>query len=202
MQSNPIPWTWTNKLMPDNTVWVSGHPGVIEMPDLVRYFDWQHFAVDCPGEGSHFKLGTRNMKSTFTTAARFLGYEKLLTEQPDLTSIADAYYEWNKKLLLAVSVITYFEIGDDIAGNTGLMMSPDLWRTWIRPHFSRLIDLAKSHGCFVIYHSDGDLSEIIGDLLELRIDALHCERGKMDELLNQGRFGEMEILEHDVRRDD
>jgi len=179
-QTEPIPWGWTNETTADGLVFVKEHPGRIEMPRLKNYFDWNRYEVVCPPERGTFDLGTTNMKSTFTTAARFLGYETLLTEQPDLGPIAYQFYDWNQRLLERIQGIKYFIIGDDIAHKGGLMMSPDLWRRWIRPYLKMLIELAKGYGCQVVYHSDGDIAEIINDLADLGVFAIDGERvGRM-----------------------
>ena len=137
------------------------------------------------------------MKSIFTTAARFLTYEKLLMDQPDLTPIADAFYEWNRKLLKSIRPIRWFVIGDDVGTNKGLMMSPELWRTWIAPHLERLVVLAQDHDCEVIYHSDGDISAILEDLICMGVVAIEGERvGNMVDLLDQGVYQGLKIMEN------
>ena len=165
-QLTSIPWGWENKTISggewQQATFVSKPLGRIEMPNLVAHFDWMSFVV----EGRGVPLGTRNMKSIFTTAARFLGYEELLTKQPDLSEITHHFLVWNKKLLEAWSGhLLYFMLGDDIAGNNGLFVDPKRWRKWIYGEQARLLALAKQYGLETIYHSDGDISAILPDLL-------------------------------------
>ncbi len=72
-------------------------------------------------------------------------------------------------------------IGDDLATNLGLLMSPAMFRQQILPEFSRLVAHAKKLGLKVIKHSDGDLRLILQDLLDTGIDCLDPidERGNM-----------------------
>lgn len=165
-QTSQIPWGWENTTVQggewQQATYVSKHLGRIAMPDLLTPFDWKTFVV----EGEHPPLGTRNMKSVFTTAARFMGYERLLVEQQDLSTITKGFLAWNERLLAAWSAhLLYFMLGDDVAGNQGLFVSPRLWKTWIWHEQRKLLQLAKNFGLTTIVHSDGDISAILPDLL-------------------------------------
>jgi len=66
----------------------------------------------------------------------------------------------------------YF-IGDDVAYKNGLMFSPDfLRRTFIRS-LARTIEPLKAAGMKVIFHSDGNVMEILDDMLDAGIDGLN-----------------------------
>jgi hypothetical protein len=166
-QFSPIPWGWTNKTVPSDVVglpskltFVEKPLGEIRMPSLVEHFDWTSFVIEDFKKGKLF--GTQNFKSIFTTAARFLGYERLLAEMPSLHRITDGFLEWNDRLLETIGdKLSYFMIGDDIAGNDGLFMDVRDFESWILPNYLRLLEKAKSF-CFEwIFHSDGDIYEIL-----------------------------------------
>jgi uroporphyrinogen decarboxylase len=63
-------------------------------------------------------------------------------------------------------------IGDDIANNTGLLMSPAMYREQVYPYFKELVSNFKKLGLLVIKHSDGDLRAILPELVESGIDCL------------------------------
>jgi len=193
IQTKPIDWGWTNEEK-DGLIWVKEPLGEIRMPDLVSHFDWSHYKISCPLDKKHLPLGTVNFKSVFTTAARFLGYEKLLIEQPDLYPIFRGFYDWNQKLLSIINVVTYFVIGDDIASNDGLLMSPDMWRSWIKPFVRQMADLAMRHGCVVGYHSDGDILELMDDFDEMGIAWIDMESGSATDLLETGRYQNIKTI--------
>ncbi|MDR0449681.1 MAG: uroporphyrinogen decarboxylase [Treponema sp.] len=60
--------------------------------------------------------------------------------------------------------------GDDWGQQRGLIMGPANWRRFIKPRMARLYQRVKSKGKYVIQHSCGDCSEILGDLIEIGID--------------------------------
>ncbi len=52
-------------------------------------------------------------------------------------------------------------LGDDYAGNSGPMMSPDLFRQFILPPLKRMVDMIHEEGALCIKHSDGDLYPLL-----------------------------------------
>ena len=181
-QTKTIEWGWKNKTTKYG-VFAHDYPGEIRMPDIMGAFDWTRYEITDKKDRKTC-LGTRDMKSVFTTAGRFMGMTDLLLKQPDLSPIADAYVEWNERLLGALgALVKYFMIGDDYAYNAGLFVHPEWWREWIKPHLERLIQAGKSHQCVIIFHSDGDIFEILADLEDLGVDILNYQPvGKMLEL--------------------
>ena len=64
-------------------------------------------------------------------------------------------------------------IGNDFGTQLGLMLSPDMIREYAFPGTRQLVDQAKSHGLKVIHHSCGSIRDIIPDLIEMGVDAIH-----------------------------
>ena len=66
-----------------------------------------------------------------------------------------------------------YQISGDIAGKQGVFFSPDFIKRELIPLFKRQIEPVKQAGIKVIYHSDGNLMEILDDLVDAGIDALN-----------------------------
>lgn len=82
--------------------------------------------------------------------------------------------------------------GDDVAGQSALVMSPRSWRQLIRPHLQRVVDVGKANGLPVAYHCCGALRPIIPDLIEIGINVLNpiqCNCPGMDPLDLKKEFG-------------
>lgn len=60
--------------------------------------------------------------------------------------------------------------GDDWGQQRGLIMGPELWRTFIKPRMAALYQRAKKKGRFILQHSCGDIHEIFPDLIEIGLD--------------------------------
>lgn len=66
-------------------------------------------------------------------------------------------------------------MGDDIGMQSSIMMSVDMYRTWIKPRLKKVIDSAKQINPDIIihYHSCGYVIPFINDLIEAGIDVLN-----------------------------
>jgi uroporphyrinogen decarboxylase len=65
--------------------------------------------------------------------------------------------------------------GDDYAGNTNLIMSPAMFRTFVKPCLERLIRVIKEHNpeTKVMLHSDGAIAKLLPDIIALGVDVVH-----------------------------
>ena len=56
-----------------------------------------------------------------------------------------------------------------------MLMSPKLWRRWLKPRLARVIATARATrpGVLVFYHSDGDCRAIVPELIEIGVDILN-----------------------------
>ena len=79
----------------------------------------------------------------------------------------EIFYEATKGRLNAVL------IGNDMGSQRGLMISPEMVRKFVIPGCKRLVDQAHSYGVKVIYHSCGSIVDVIPDLIEAGVDAVH-----------------------------
>jgi uroporphyrinogen decarboxylase len=64
-------------------------------------------------------------------------------------------------------------ISDDVAGQNGLLFSPELWRRHLKPRLTRWCNLIHSYGLKVFYHTDGAAERLIGPLIDCGIDVLN-----------------------------
>lgn len=64
-------------------------------------------------------------------------------------------------------------VGDDYGAQTGLLMSPATWRSLVKPRLARLFAPFVERGLPVLMHSDGDIAEIVPDLVEIGLTALN-----------------------------
>jgi len=64
-------------------------------------------------------------------------------------------------------------IGDDFGMQTGLIISPELWRKYFKPRYQKLFKELKNKGnVYIFFHSDGNIERIIPDLIEIGVDIL------------------------------
>ncbi|WP_455369058.1 uroporphyrinogen decarboxylase family protein [[Eubacterium] cellulosolvens] len=81
-------------------------------------------------------------------------------------------------------------LSDDYGHQNGLLISPKLWRHFIKPRLQILFDKIKDVGFYTFLHSDGDIKDIIPDLIELKIDAIHPVQPEIMDLITlKKKFG-------------
>jgi uroporphyrinogen decarboxylase len=66
----------------------------------------------------------------------------------------------------------YF-LGDDVAYKAGLLYSPAFLRRTFIPMLKRCIDVLHAAGILVVFHSDGNLWEIMDDLVDIGVDGIN-----------------------------
>jgi uroporphyrinogen decarboxylase len=65
--------------------------------------------------------------------------------------------------------------GDDYASNTNLIVSPRMFREFIKPQLVRLVKIAREYrsDLRIMLHSDGLVEKLLPDFIEIGIDVIH-----------------------------
>jgi uroporphyrinogen decarboxylase len=61
--------------------------------------------------------------------------------------------------------------GDDYGAQANMLFSPKMWRSLIKPRLARLFALFREAGLPVIMHSDGQIADVLPDLIEIGLTA-------------------------------
>lgn len=81
-------------------------------------------------------------------------------------------------------------LSDDYGTQNGLFISRALWMEFIRPHLCRIVETAHNCGKAFFLHSDGNIGELMPDLIELGVDAIHpVQPETMDFRLLKRQYG-------------
>ena len=125
----------------------------------------------------------------------FEGFSMALFENPDLIIALN-----NKIGDLVLSMFEYFAqsdavdvlwFSDDIAFSNALLMSPDVLHRFFFPWLKKIGDLAKAAGKPLIFHSDGVLWDVMDDIIDCGVDAIHpIEPKAMDIAEVKKRYGD------------
>lgn len=92
-----------------------------------------------------------------------------------MDQITDIYIESCNNYLDEIGrLIQVFTYWDDIAGQNGWIIRPELYRKRIKPRQKRLVDaIKKKTGAKIFYHSCGATFDLIPDLIEIGFDILN-----------------------------
>ena len=108
--------------------------------------------------------------------------ENLLDDPGFVEEVLDRYTAYTSALVdiyNKIPEIDFFWIGDDLAYKSGPFFSPAMLRRHIFPHIQKVISkIAKPW----IFHSDGDLTLVVDDILKWGPSAIHPIEGSLDDL--------------------
>jgi len=66
--------------------------------------------------------------------------------------------------------LDFIGLGDDFAGQRGMLISPEQWRKFLRPIYKKLFERVKQNNLLVWFHSCGSIREVLPDLVDLGLD--------------------------------
>lgn len=81
---------------------------------------------------------------------------------------------WAKTDIDAIGIM------DDWGMQNGMIVSPEYFRKYYKPMYREYVSIARRYGKYVFMHSDGNIEEIIPDLIEIGIDAINSQLFCMD----------------------
>jgi len=158
------------------------------------YFEKENFALVLGRKGAGF----------FGMSMQLRGFENFLADlaiDPSLACyLMDKILDWRMRYWESVlrEVGEYFIVvyeGDDLGQQNGLLISPAMYREYIKPRQKKLFSFIKSKApkkIYLFYHSDGSIYDVIPDLIEIGIDILNpvqVSATKMETLKLKREFG-------------
>lgn len=93
---------------------------------------------------------------------------------------------------LAMAGVDVLALDDDIGMPGSMMISPATWRAFFKPRMAAIIQAARSikADLRILYHSDGVFTPIIGDLIEIGVNAINpLQPEHMDPAQIRSQFG-------------
>jgi uroporphyrinogen decarboxylase len=115
------------------------------------------------------------------TAWALRGYERLLMDLVEEPELADRILEIPFRYHLAAAErlvrmgVDMVWTGDDIGSQRGMLMSPATWRRFFKPRMAELVSRLRAirPDVTIAYHTDGDVRDVIPELIEIGIDVLN-----------------------------
>jgi hypothetical protein len=131
-------------------------------------------------EGKHI-AGSLEHGHTFQRLSYLRGYERLLFDMADKDQRLRRLIEMVETFNMGI-VQRYLDLGsemicypEDLGMQRGPMLSPEQFRTYIKPIYEHLMAPAHKAGCLVHMHSDGDIRDLVDDLVVSGVDALNLQ---------------------------
>ena len=184
-----------------------GHPladdralGAYTPPDPERpelYWDAERTIRDFRDE---FWIVGVTPTTIFECAWALRGYEQLLIDMVTDPARANCvlafpfhYHKAVTQRLVRMGVDMIW-LGDDVGGQTSMLMSPKMWRTYLKPRMAELIGSLRAINprVKIAYHTDGVVYPIIPELIEIGVDVLNpIQPMAMDPIQLKNDYGAM-----------
>ncbi|MCC7354977.1 MAG: hypothetical protein IT330_14630 [Anaerolineae bacterium] len=152
------------------------------LPDLQSPPAWQHLGAEVAALHARDLAAMGELYITIFEIGWYMrGMTNLLTDfavNPEMAEVlvdritALRCFQAEKFAQAGVDIL---RLGDDVSQQRGMLMSPAMWRKWLKPRLAKVIAAARvvRPDILVFYHSDGDCRAIVPELIEIGINILN-----------------------------
>ncbi|MCC6352286.1 MAG: hypothetical protein IT577_00290 [Verrucomicrobiae bacterium] len=142
--------------------------------------------------GDRYRLASFDL-SGFTVYTFLRGFagamEDFLIDPEGFSELMDRIIDFECDLMRAAARSGFHGIhfADDWGTQSGMMISPDLWRRLFKPRYARQFALAHDIGLHVWYHCCGEFLAIMEDLHEIGVGVLNISQPNVNDIPEVGR---------------
>jgi len=91
---------------------------------------------------------------------------------------------------------------DDMAGNSGPLVNPKHLRQYVFPWYKKMGEICQQLGKPMIFHSDGNITDLLGDVIEANFSGIHpIDPNAMDINLVKEQYGDRLALLGNINMD-
>jgi uroporphyrinogen decarboxylase len=170
------------------------------LPDIVADYRYDDLARQIAAVQDRGLAALATMTSTIFEQAWYMrGMERLLVDFVEHAEFAAALLD-RITAMREIQAARYAEldpdvitVGDDVGTQRAMLMSPAMWRRWLKPRLASVIAAAKRvrPDILIFFHSDGNILPIIPDLIEIGVNILNPVQPEcMDPVDLKRRYGD------------
>jgi uroporphyrinogen decarboxylase len=147
--------------------------------EILTGADFSRVNASCAGTDKFVKAGTtirpfERMQFLRGTQALMMDLAWGVGEIYRLRDLLHEFYLRELDLWCATDVEAV-SFMDDWGSQHALLISPKLWRSFYKPLYAEYCRRIHAAGKFAFFHSDGHITAIIPDLIEIGVDALNSQ---------------------------
>jgi hypothetical protein len=179
-------------------VWETGYPGMMgglaksPLAEWAAFDDWTPPAPDLNAEhegkrladaysAGEMRVGGLDHGHTFLRYTYLRGYENAIfdmaDDEPRMHRLLGILEDYNRQVVahhLACGV-DWMSYPEDLGMQVGPMLSPEYLRRYLKPSYTRLMAPAKEAGCVIHMHSDGDIRDLVDDLVVSGVQVVNLQ---------------------------
>jgi uroporphyrinogen decarboxylase len=181
------------------TIWRSEERGICGIPvecpiRNLSFYDEYHWPEDPSVTVVPWRAGGGSMAgyddrwyarggwiTYFEQLQQLRGMENLLmdiaTESREFYRLLDDMLAFNLRWIDKWTALEFegLEFADDWGGQTSLLIKPETWRSIFKPRYAEMFQRVRSRGRSVFFHTDGQVRDILGDLIEIGVQMINCQ---------------------------
>jgi uroporphyrinogen decarboxylase len=119
-----------------------------------------------------------------------MGFENFCLKLADEPDLVQNVIDWlgASQFAVLVMLLKHQCVGtvwmpDDLCYNSGPVVSPRTYRKYVYPWYIKMVDRCHEEGVPVGLHSDGDLGQLLPDLIACGFDAIHPFEPPMNDIV-------------------
>lgn len=150
-------------------------------PDADDPSRYTELARICTSFKDEYFMGADVSGSIFEPCYHIRGMDKLMVDMIENPEFVEIFFDHAADFTRKVCEnaleypLDWIWLGDDIGGQSAMMMSPGMWRTMLKPRLAGIIKAVKNKRpeIKIAYHSCGAIRPVIADLIEIGVDVLN-----------------------------
>jgi uroporphyrinogen decarboxylase len=177
--------------------------------DQIASYPWPDFLADYRWEGA--KESAQALKNRDLVSAAFMemtifeiawylrGMDTFMEDLYSGEDIAIALFDRLTEIRVgmarryAAAGADMLMLGDDVATQIDMMISPELWRDTMKPRLASVIQAAREvkPDILIFYHGDGNMERILPELIEIGVEILNPVQPEcMEPVKMKERYGD------------
>lgn len=152
-------------------------------PDVTDTSGFKDFVAHAKSTHERGKVAVGCLECTIFESTWYLrGMENVYCDWMEDNGISDWLLDYftNRSVHAVKSFVAagydVIRLGDDVGTQISLMMSAEMWRKHLKPRLKKVIDTIRESSdrkVWVQYHSDGNITDLIDELIEIGVDILN-----------------------------
>ena len=145
--------------------------------------DWNIFEAEVAKQKAQGQMTYGDLRHghTFQQLCDIRGYMDTLMdltdEEPEILELLERLCEFNLAQIrhFLKADVDIVRIPEDLGMQVGPMISPALFRKYIKPLYQRMLEPVRQAGKIIHMHSDGDIRSLVDDIMEGGVDIINLQ---------------------------
>lgn len=149
----------------------------------LRAINWAEFEAETARQRAAglMTYGDLRHGHTFQQLCDIRGYVDTLVdlseEEPDILELLERLGEFNLAQIrhFLKADVDMVRIPEDLGMQTGPMLSPDMFRQFIKPIYQKMLQPVREAGKIIHMHSDGNIRMLVDDIIDGGVDVINLQ---------------------------